>query len=81
MAKRIFRDAPPIFRCSAAVQLKDKTWAQCGRWYHPGTRHRGDGLALLCSQHFEMATSGKPVRKFLPLAEHPAISGQTEGQA
>jgi hypothetical protein len=72
--KRAFRDAPPHFRCKAAIRLRDGSWAQCGRWFSEGTRERGDNGAHLCSQHFEMFINDKPLRAFL--SGYPLISGK-----
>lgn len=74
--RRAFVDAPPYFRCSAAVRLKDGTYAQCGRWMNEGTRQRTGTIAGMCTQHFEMAIADRPVRKFL--AGYPLISGKEE---
>ena len=63
--KRPWRDAPQWVRCKAAIRLADGSYAQCGRWRNPGTEKRRDNTANLCTQHFNMAMDGKPVREFL----------------
>ena len=63
--RRIFRDAPPWARCSAAVHLRDGSWAQCGRWRNEGFARNPAGRAL-CTQHMKMYCDGPGVHWFAP---------------
>lgn len=60
--QRVFRDAPPHLRCRATVTLRDKSTAQCGRYF---VREYASNLAVnefLCEQHANMKLLGKPLR-------------------
>jgi hypothetical protein len=59
---RTFTDAPQFFRCRATVTLRDKSSAQCGRWFNKAYDQHGP-LGGLCTQHAEMVHKGKKVRQ------------------
>lgn len=60
---RVFRDAPPWGRCSAAIRMRDGSWAQCGRWRNEAFARNPQGTTL-CTQHIKMYCDGAGVHWF-----------------
>lgn len=59
MATRRFVDAPQYVRCTADIQLKDGTWAQCGRYGYQEYMANPAVNQRLCEQHANMKLTGR----------------------
>ncbi len=53
-----FIDAHQSVRCEAQIQLKDKSYAQCGR-------RQSQQFCTVCTQHRKMYREGKLLIKFV----------------